>query len=552
MIGRRFTADVVQEIAPANFQMTQRLGELVNLSLLIPEDAAAAPTFLFKHALTRDVAYHSIPTAERQQLHGAVADATARMYAADLREYQAILAQHYLAAGQSARALPFFLGAAEHAQQQFANREAILLYGQAITILTAAPALSSVSLIDLHTRVGDIQTLVGEYDGARQSYQAAQPLDAERAPLTQARLARLIAATYEKQAEYEAAKSHLATAHDWVAQLPRGASRAYEQAQIDVSAGWMAFLGGDLDQAEPLLTSALTQAQRADDVTLQATSLRRLAGVQYRRGDLPKAQQMVELARHLSESINDQMATATALMNLGILAQAQSTWAAAERFYTASKAIYLRVGDVRGQIQATLNMGAALLSQGQVEGSQREAVAGYALAQRIGDLFHAGLAKLNEGEAAFYLGDTERARRCCVQSIATLRQTGSHRADQAQALALLARIAFRGGHDRRARRLARAAEVQARATNQDEVQWHSQAIQALVAARAGDQATATALLAAVRESSAVQEGVQAALWSLVQAFHAHLQLMDDAQPHERAAQEQFARLGTPAVLRRFL
>ena len=70
------------------------------------------PVYLFKHALTQDVAYHSLLAQRRQELHRLIGGAIETLYADRLAEHEEMLAYHFSKAEEWAKALEYFLKAA--------------------------------------------------------------------------------------------------------------------------------------------------------------------------------------------------------------------------------------------------------------------------------------------------------------------------------------------------------------------------------------------------------------------------------------------------------
>jgi class 3 adenylate cyclase len=90
--------------------------------------------FSFKHALIRDVAYATLPRARRRARHAAVA----RFVEDDAGELDAVapfLAHHWQEAGDSDRALDYFLTAAERASRGWAKEEAVQFYDRALELV---------------------------------------------------------------------------------------------------------------------------------------------------------------------------------------------------------------------------------------------------------------------------------------------------------------------------------------------------------------------------------------------------------------------------------
>ena len=103
--------------------------ELIYEMSLYPELA-----YMFKHALTQDVAYNSLLVQRRQELHRRIGHAIEDLYADRLAEQYEVLAYHFSRGETWAKAFEYFCKAAEKAAQAFATREALTLYDQALEV----------------------------------------------------------------------------------------------------------------------------------------------------------------------------------------------------------------------------------------------------------------------------------------------------------------------------------------------------------------------------------------------------------------------------------
>jgi predicted ATPase len=90
-----------------------------------------ATHYVFKHALTQDVAYHSWLTQRRQELHRVMGQAMEELYADRIAEPCAVLAYHFAKGSAWEKALTSFQQAAQKAVEAFATREAVALYDPA-------------------------------------------------------------------------------------------------------------------------------------------------------------------------------------------------------------------------------------------------------------------------------------------------------------------------------------------------------------------------------------------------------------------------------------
>src|ERR1051325_3095540 len=102
---------------------------LIRLSQVEPE-----LEYLFRHALIQDAAYNSLLKNNRRTLHQAVGETLERLYPDRRDELSPVLGQHFLEAGDEARALNYFSLAGDVALKIYANAEAALHYTHAIEI----------------------------------------------------------------------------------------------------------------------------------------------------------------------------------------------------------------------------------------------------------------------------------------------------------------------------------------------------------------------------------------------------------------------------------
>jgi class 3 adenylate cyclase len=91
--------------------------------------------FSFKHILIREVAYATLPRADRRRRHAAAAAYIEDALHDRARNLAWILAHHWREAGEDAKALPYLIAAAEQADDQLAFHHALELYSSALQLL---------------------------------------------------------------------------------------------------------------------------------------------------------------------------------------------------------------------------------------------------------------------------------------------------------------------------------------------------------------------------------------------------------------------------------
>jgi class 3 adenylate cyclase/tetratricopeptide (TPR) repeat protein len=101
VIGRIFAFRVLHAIHPIEAdkaELNQYLETLTRLSLTLIESETPDLAYLFKHAMTQQVAYNLMLYSQRRQLHQAVAEWLESNYEHEITSYYALLAYHWIQA----------------------------------------------------------------------------------------------------------------------------------------------------------------------------------------------------------------------------------------------------------------------------------------------------------------------------------------------------------------------------------------------------------------------------------------------------------------------
>jgi tetratricopeptide (TPR) repeat protein len=132
VIGREFSPSVLARVAESSMTLDAALRELTAAGLIHERRLFPEVEYAFKHALTHDVAYASVPPEDRRALHRRIAASLEALHGDRLTELAPLLARHFSAAEDWEPALRYLLRAAESAARSWATREAVALYDQAL------------------------------------------------------------------------------------------------------------------------------------------------------------------------------------------------------------------------------------------------------------------------------------------------------------------------------------------------------------------------------------------------------------------------------------
>lgn len=166
VVGRIFWMGTLRALVEASVPLAEILDRLEGRDLIwerAESTLAGDREFIFKHILTREVAYATLPRAVRARTHAQVAAWVERTAAGRTEELLDLLAYHWTNARDPARALEYLVRAGDRARGLFANRRAADAYTRAFTLgVDLAPDLR----LRLLRHRAEARQLVGEYDGA--------------------------------------------------------------------------------------------------------------------------------------------------------------------------------------------------------------------------------------------------------------------------------------------------------------------------------------------------------------------------------------------------
>ena len=147
VIGRIFAFRLLEAIHPIEADkpaLPDYMVTLTRLSLTLVESEAPDLAYIFKHAVTQEVAYNLMLFSQRRQLHQAVAEWIEENYEKNIEAYYALLAHHWSQAAETSevqdnehallKAVEYLDKAGEEAMQNYANQEVIQFFTQALEL----------------------------------------------------------------------------------------------------------------------------------------------------------------------------------------------------------------------------------------------------------------------------------------------------------------------------------------------------------------------------------------------------------------------------------
>jgi predicted ATPase len=199
VIGRVFQQRVLERLyenkVAINGQLNDSLAELQRRGFIQPGQSSEEREYIFKHAITHEVAYNSLLIGRRKLLHRRVGDAIEALFPDRLDEFSPTLGYHFEKAEAREKAIRYLRQAAQRAQATFANAEALAFHRSALRqlelLLAARPDQTlRQAIAQIQESIGDIQHLIGRQAEAREAYESALRTAPQRDAACSSRLRR--------------------------------------------------------------------------------------------------------------------------------------------------------------------------------------------------------------------------------------------------------------------------------------------------------------------------------------------------------------------------
>jgi tetratricopeptide (TPR) repeat protein len=269
VIGREFSRGLLGRVVGDHARLDELLRELKAVELIREQRLFPDVSYSFKHALTHDVAYQSIPVAERRVLHQRIAEALEALHGERVSEVSGELARHYVAAEDWERALVHLVRAAEAAALAFATRDALDLYDDALEAAARLPG-SRDRVIAIHQARSALYFVVSDFERSREAADLARRLAHEAGDPTRegvALAAMAWAATWAR--DLDGAIASAREAIDLVS--PVGAEAVLARAQFTI--GFVRGVTGVIDEAKSAIHSTIAASRSAGDMTHHSLAL---------------------------------------------------------------------------------------------------------------------------------------------------------------------------------------------------------------------------------------------------------------------------------------
>ncbi len=386
-IGRTFQRDLLETVHPwvtTETSLDEQLARLQAEDFTRQEVKESDLDFLFKHVITREVAYETMLHSQRRQLHGTIGAALENRSNSSEGEMVDLLAYHYARSDKREKALEYLQRAGQKALAGYANEAAISYYSEALTVAD-----------ETH----NVKVLYDLLVGREIAYDRLGNRIAQKQDLLQMR--------------------QIALSDQNIQRLLETGNR---QLQLNTNLG-------HYNEAVMIAEEMLTLARNNDEPVWESRVLTSLGITDWRQGDYDKARHYLQEALTIDGTESDEQLRATKLNYLGLIHTQLAEYGQARQDYQEALALYRNVGDRAGEAGCANNLGLLESSLGRYEEARQYYNQALSICQTIGDRLREGISLNTLGQVETILGNHDRGQEFLERSLAVRRAIGDRRGE---------------------------------------------------------------------------------------------------------------------------
>ncbi|HSF04078.1 MAG TPA: AAA family ATPase, partial [Solirubrobacterales bacterium] len=343
VIGRDFGRRLLDLVGGPPEHVERALGELTAGELVYEKTLFPEPMYAFKHALTHQVAYDTLPAAERRDLHRRIGATIEDLNADRLSEHYGLLAHHFSRAEDWPKALEYLLATAGQAAESFATREALTLYDEALEAAQRQPAgVDLTAVMAIHDARSNLHFVVSDFERSR--------AEAER-----------------------------------LRTLAREAGDRVRESAALAALAWAAMWGHDLKGAVAHARQAIEVGEPVRAESALARSHFTMGFIQAVTGSWQEGRAQLERAIVTGRSAGDHVNHSLALSAAGLTWNWEGEFSTADRLHAEGVAIARGHGLLYPLLFGLFVRGLAQIGKGDYDAAQVGYREGLALAEKLGD-----------------------------------------------------------------------------------------------------------------------------------------------------------------------
>lgn len=423
VLPQEFSYGFLQSLLPETLDLSQVLLELLEKDFLIETRYSPELCYSFQNQGLKRFVESRLLKHQRKTLHLESAKALLKLYSENLEDHYYEIACHYKKADEPAKAIEYFIEAAEVARRKFAIREAKELFASAHSVLKTSRISISYSLqCLLYSGCAEVDRILGNFKKSNEHYQTLRKLAQENGDsFNEIRALLKLGDNFMDEGDLPSAETLFQQAADACGESDFPSLRAYALTKI----GRVRYMKGLKTGVKDFLLEGLELAREANDHQTKAMALNFLGLYQRRFESAEEALRTFEQAYRIYEEMHHPRGMANTLLNIGIayghLGDLEKDMEVNQKALKISEDI----GDLYTIASSSHNVGVILLDSGKPREALPYLLKSLEIQKSMEDLLSQSLTLSNIGACYYQLGELEKAVRAHSEGIELARQGGS-------------------------------------------------------------------------------------------------------------------------------
>jgi tetratricopeptide (TPR) repeat protein len=374
VIGRIFRMSMLKGVYPTHININtlrKHLSRLDGREFTHLDKPAPELEYLFKHIMTKEVAYESLLFAHRRELHEKTAEFIEEIFKDEVEDYTYVLAYHYGLTNNTKKKIDYFEKAGNKAKKTYDNDNAVYFYTKALENLEDKKDKVSKKMEVLENRA-EVFKLKGKYDEGIEDY-------------------------------------------DNLLELATDSNNLIKEIVAEKRKGGLLIWSGKKEGKE-ILFEALEKAKKHKLKDQEADCLNNIGVAYHFEGNLEKAYDFYKKSLATYKESDDKIGIARALTNKGGMESLLAKYDDSLQSLKKAKEIYEEISDKRNMAISELNMADVYSAKGEMDEALKYYEEALKIAQQIGAKADELLVLGQIGRVYNSLGDYEKSIENCEKA----------------------------------------------------------------------------------------------------------------------------------------
>jgi predicted ATPase len=429
VIGRIFQDSVLKLVIDqdaAKLDVDQSLNELQKKTLIRNKESAE---YIFKHAITHDVTYQSLLISRRKALHLLTARSIEDIFSAQRDELSPSLAIHFSLGGEPSKSSYYFQKAAERAEHNYSNREALNFYLKAVEEIKKTDDRDQIKELDsCFEKIGGIYSLLGETEEALKALDHALANLEPKDIIKKAQIIRKKGLAFNAARNFPKMIENYHEAEQMLGEFSESNGQAWieEWINLQLDLAWAYYFGNKVPELDATIKQVNPNIEKFGNLiqknrlygTLFLSELRR-----FRYFQLPDFMiERLNLQLDTAKQIGNKALIGRALAKSGFARMWRNEHDLAEEIFLESFKDIEHVGDMDSLLISKTYIALAMRKKGDLSKTISYAEASLDLAKSVNSHYYIGASYSNLGWASWKLGNREKADQFLRSAIEAYKQ----------------------------------------------------------------------------------------------------------------------------------